>query len=618
MRRVAFVLLLVVACGCNSPWAVVVPEQRHLALRDPAQLPGAPMPPIPAPETVSNPQQLQEKNLSLDEAINIALANSQVVRVLTGINAASSGQTIYDIAIANTSIDQARSVFDPVLNVNNSWNRFELPQGILGTNIPGPLLAGSRTDEYDFSLGLSKKTIIGGTLSLNATEKFQRFEPNLFGLNPILNPQSQRSTSLGYTQPLLKGAGVAANIAPIVVARINTEISYFQFKDSVQEMVRGVVEAYWAVVFARTDRWAKEQQVEQGEGAFKLADAKLRAGLGNAADVAQARAALYNFKADLVGAQANVLLREDALRNIMGLPAQTLERFVLTTPHKTERFEPPWQELLQLAVERRPDIVELKLILEADQQNWIVANNQALPQIDFVSLYRWNGLEGVFPNGTRLSTPAGAFTDWTLGVNFAVPLGLRQARAGLRSAELVIKRDRVNLEQGLHFASHQLAQNLRNLAQFYEQYQAFKESRAAARINLDLQLAQFNTGRGIYLTVLQAITDWGKAISAEANAVAQYNTELARLERQTGTILETHGIRFMEERERFIGPLGRLGPTCPYPAANPPSPNLPIYPAGSEPAERALEEDRPNPVIESPRRPDVLPAPRPLLLPPPQ
>ena len=45
----------------------------------------------------------------MDEAIQIALANADVIRVLTGTTATSTGQTIYDPAITNTDIDAARA-----------------------------------------------------------------------------------------------------------------------------------------------------------------------------------------------------------------------------------------------------------------------------------------------------------------------------------------------------------------------------------------------------------------------------------------------------------------------------------------------------------------------------
>jgi hypothetical protein len=179
----------------------------------------------------------------------------------------------------------------------------------------------------------------------------------------------------------------------------------------------------------------------------------------------------------------------------------------------------------------------------------------------------------------------------------------------MRQAELILVRDRANLEQGTHAALNEVATGVRNISQFYEEYKAFRETRTAARINLEQQLAEWRFGRTIFLNVLQAITDWGNAVSSEAQALAQYNTELARLERVTGTILETHGVRFFEERYKSIGPLGRLAaPVC-YPEAMPPGPNANRYPVDREAGDAALE--RAKPAIPQ-DRPSLIP-----LLPPP-
>lgn len=570
---------------------LVIPEQRTIQVRDPATLPHAQLPAAPPPATVETPRRDDPVwLLSLDEAIRVSLANTRVVRVLAGVTAVSSGRTIYDPAIANTNIDQERARFDPNVQVNNAFNRFENPQAVLDPSSPaGARITGTRTDDYDLNLGLSKTTVTGGTASLNLTDNVARFHPGLFPLNP----QERSALTLSYTQPLLQGAGLGPNLAPLVVAQLETERSFFQFKDSVQDMVRGVIEAYWALVAARTDVWARQQQVEQGRGAYERSAARLRRGLGSASEVAQTRLALANFEADLIGAEARRLDREAALRNIMGLPPNEPRQIVPVTPPSDRRLAVNWEKIVQLAEERRPDLIELKLILEADLQLLQQAQNQSLPRLDAVALYRWNGLEGKTPARTTLSSGPGEFTDWTLGVNFSVPLGLRQGRAALRRTELLIERDRANLDQGFHNMLHQLAANLRNLAQFYEQYLAFKEARRAAQINLDQQLAEFRAGRVIFLNVLQAITDWGNAITAEARALTQYNTELANLERQTGTILETHGITFYQERFGSIGPLGRGAAWRCYPASLPPGPNQGLYPAASEPAENFFELDSP-------------------------
>ena len=133
----------------------------------------------------------------------------------------------------------------------------------------------------------------------------------------------------------------------------------------------------------------------------------------------------------------------------------------------------------------------MKLVLEADATRQIQADNAALPQLDATALYRWNGLTGkTAADGDASRREPGQFTDWSVGVNFSVPLGLRQGRAQVREQDLIILRDRANLEQGLHAAAHDLATTVRDLRAAYEQYQAFLKTRAAAERQPACQLAE--------------------------------------------------------------------------------------------------------------------------------
>lgn len=594
----------------QGPYRIIYPEQRRIDYRDASQFPYVPLPPSAPPPTVGQPPAGDVRYLSLDDAIRICLENDQVIRVLTGVTAVATGRTIYDPAITNTLIDQEQARFDPFLTVNQSWDRFEPPSAFfIDPNNPaaGSAIGGFRTDDYRLGVGLEKNNPLGGQWDFGLSVVNERFQPGVFPLNP----QTTSNMSLGYTQPLLKGGGVRANLAPIVLARIETERSFFQLKSALQDQLASVIEGYWNLVAARVDVWATEKQIEQAEFALRLATAEQEIGRKDASDRAQASTSLANFRANLISANNTVLQREAALRNVLGLPPWDDARIVPVTEPRFDRVPLDWYELVELAAQRRPDLVELKLILEADQQQIILANNNALPQLDAVGFYRWNGLSGEMPNGNGISTGAGQFTDWTLGVNFSVPLGLRQARAQLRQRELILARDRANLDQGLHAASHDLATTLRSLELAYEQYRAYSTARTAALENLQIQSGIFRSGfreSFNYLNVLLANTDWGNAVRNEAAAVAQYNTLLADLERQTGTILETHGVRFFEERYGSIGPLGRIArPVC-YPESTPPSLNAERYLPGDRPAEQSFDLRDPVPRT---RRPSVPPVPQP-------
>jgi outer membrane protein TolC len=617
-KSLLFGFVLAAAGGCASDPAevcrevcenIIMPEQRTIDYRDVGRLPPAPLPAGLPPRTVSDPHpEAPEWDLSLDEAIRIALVNTKVVRVLAGTTAVSSGQTIYDAAITNTTIDQQRARFDPVLTDKNLWSRTNTPAAALDLLHPGrSLIAGSPVDGYISDLGLTKTNVLGGQWGVDWLENPLRF-PGAIGLP--LNPETPRSVTLSYTQPLLQGAGFRVNTAPIVIARLNTEQSYFQYKDSVEELVRGVIEAYWNIVLARLIVWAREIQVQQSREAYELESARLKSGLkGDLGTVAQARVTYFQFQANLVAAKADVLTREGALRNLLLLPPNDGRRIVPVSAPTSQALRPDWDQMVRLAEQRRPDIIELKLITEADRVRLLQAQNQALPQLNATALYRWNGLSGEMPNGEHVSTNPGQFTDWSVGVNFSVPLGLRQGRAQVREQRLIIARDEANLEQGVHAAVQQLAATTRDLDSAYEQYLAYKETRDAADVNVRAQNERFRAGQTIYLNVLQALNDWGTAVSSEAQQLTGYNVALATLERQTGTILETHGLVFFEERFRAAGPLLLPSHDRFYPYANPPAGSPQRYPGTGEPGENAF--DLKSPVERSKQEPaETLPPPR--------
>jgi len=522
-----------------------------------------------------------ERYLSLNECLKTALAQSEVIRVLTGVGATSSGRTVYDTAIAVTPIDIAKARFDPVFLANTAFRRNETPF----LNGAGTAINGLATAGTDYGVGVSDRNLLGGVTAIGARDKFSSDD------NAGFYTRNQPSMDISYTQPILAGAGLAANNAPIVIARLQQEQSYFQFKGAMQQLVRDVISAYWSLVQARTELWAREIQVEQLEFSFRSLAAKADVGLRNRPAAAQAQASWSNARAILVQARASVLQREAALRNIMGLPPEDGQRLVPSTPPTRDRIEFRWKEVVETAQASRPDIVELNLVLNADQQRLVQQSNQARPALDANALYRWNGLSGrTIAANQQMNAPFSENTDWTLGVTFTVPLSLRESRARVRSQELLIAKDRANIRQSLHQIEHQLATVLRSVEQNLQQYEAFREARQAYAFNVRAQRANIQAQRDTLLSELLAITDWANAVSAEAQSLTAYNTELANLELQSGTILETHGVRFVEERYGSIGPHGWcLEETRNYPRNLRPTENSARYQELQQPSEEAFE-----------------------------
>ena len=229
------------------------------------------------------------------------------------------------------------------MTVNNTFSRIEPPFAVRVPIDPldpfGPqqtVIGTTKTQNHNVSAGVAQRNLLGGTSQ--AAVRQRRIA--------VLAGSVSRSTPRIATRPnsatrsrCLRGAGVLANRVPIVLARIDTERSFFQLRDSLQELVRSVIEAYWQVVFARTDVWAREIQVQQAEEAYNRAEARFRAAMADVTETAQARAALAQFRANSISSRANLLSREAALAGILGLP--TIEPLALAADHAAHERSGP-------------------------------------------------------------------------------------------------------------------------------------------------------------------------------------------------------------------------------------------------------------------------------------
>ncbi|MEM8679268.1 MAG: TolC family protein, partial [Planctomycetota bacterium] len=562
------------------------PEQRCIQVRPPEAIKTHGLRATPRPPTVTDEQDGREvRYLSLDEAIHVALQNADIIRVLAGDTAVSSGRSIYDPAIANTQIDQAEATFDPRYEGTQRLERIEVPFAR-----PGPFIDAATTHMATSTGRLEQTKPWGATVG--GGYRYLRDSPGV-----LLDPANRSFVDLTYEQPLLRGLGRRANLAPIVIARIDTERTYYQLKDSVQDLVSSVVTGYWGIVFARIDVWAREQQVEQLAEVYRNFQVQQQVGRTDAGDLAQSAVSLANFRATLIASKANLINQEEALRNLLGLPPGSPIRFVPSTPPVTRRLEFDWDELVVSAQQYRPDLIEGTLLLETDVQRVIRANNNALPQVNALASYQFRGLGGRDAAGAYASSTFGQYGDWNVGVTTSLPLTLRSSRAELRAAELTLARDRANLQQQFHAARHLIALSLRNLDQFYDQYEAFKRVRESSKINLEKQFAVFKFGaeNATVLNLLQAVTDWGNAVSSEAQAISQYNAELANLDRQIGLLLERHDIAFDEAGYRSIGPCWPWKQDPCYARALPLTGNAPRYQDTQQPADDAFNLQRPVP-----------------------
>ena len=532
----------------------------------------ADLPTVPLPEIVVTPESNEFWPLTLREAVNIALRNSQVIRTLEGNQVSSTGVTNYDPAIYEATRDAAMAAFDASVNLNYTADRFNQPPAtVFGPGIP----ANTRRDDATLSASIVKPWATGATTSVgyNPSPGYLFF-PN--GTSGTFNPQYASNTELYIRQPLLRGAGIDVNRSPIRIAQLRADQSIWDVKQATLSLVRSIEEAYWSLQAARAALHAVEDILPLLDSVVRIQQERFEEERTIRAEVAKARAQQAAFRQACIDARSNALNQELHLRNLLGLPPND----GLTIDPVDKASESPLQfdpvQIIQTAADNRPELMRQRLGIRIGEMNLIVAENGFKPQFDLQGLYRTNGLSDNVGDSLDMMFQ-NKYTDWTAGASFSMPIGRRAARANLQAAELELSRERIILRQKIHETAHRLSDVLRQLESVRYQYDEAKTRVEETAIWLEGSRGRYEDpppsgdsqdwlllALNDYLLALRAQAD---SIASRAQLLAQYNTLLATLQEVQGTLLTNYGIQldgdpitqarnsqWLPESERVINP----------------------------------------------------------------
>jgi hypothetical protein len=140
---------------------------------------------------------------------------------------------------------------------------------------------------------------------------------------------------------------------------------------------------------------------------------------------------------------------------------------------------------------------------------------------------------------------------WSLGMQFSMPIGLRQARSQVRNYELQLARANGILASQERNIAHDIATAIQDVTASYAAAQSNIHRVNAASARLDQYRIIFEAGtlpRRELDLVLRAQSSLAAAESAYFQQVAAYNKAIASLHLATGSLLEEHQIWLAEGR----------------------------------------------------------------------
>lgn len=549
------------------------------------------------PRTIADRSREEIWDLSLAEAIQLALINNKVAR--TRNDFLSPGNqlllspdgvvSVYDPAIRDTGflfgtrgVESAQSVFDPILSTNASFGNNSTTQNnqILSGGIPPGGVLNQDTSQVVTSLtknmAYGAQVGIAHTLNYSDSNQLLQLFPSVFTGN----------LQLTYNQPLLAGAGTDFNriSGPIgssiqgvsglnqgvVIARINTDISLMDFEIQVRNMIHDVEELYWELYLAYQNYNSLVMSRNASLQLWQAVHAKFGEGLPGAgrAEEAQAREQYFEARARVEaalggpagrGGEQGIYGIELQLRRICGLTANDGKVIRPTDEPTVAAMVHNWDVSLATAFARREELRKQKWNIKSIEFQLRAAKNLARPQLNFVSSYQMNGfgqhlfgdnapvgsVQENLTNYTR-NLLQGNQTGWNVGLQFAVPLGLRNAHAQIRNTELRLIKAQSVLESQEMEINHEIAGTFQALDYWYQNMQTNYNRRLAAADNMEAALIDYGVDRKALDLVLQAQNRQTIADLAFFRSVIEYNKSLAELQLRQGTLLEYNNIHLAE------------------------------------------------------------------------
>jgi outer membrane protein TolC len=441
-------------------------------------------------------------------------------------------------AVTKTYEAQALAAFDPVMSGQvsreKSLTESDSTTGI--TNINAREVAGNVTlDEF---LPTGTKISVEGTTDLLMSSLYS-------------GDFDQARAGVSITQSLLKGGWLGVNMATLREARLDTRISEFELRGFAEGLVAQIESAYWNYALA-------QQQIEIYSNSLKLAEQQLeetrsRIEVGKLAKVelASAEAEVAQRKEGLIDARSGLELARLGLLRLLNPPSTNLFDREVVLADKLIVPDVTLDDVsshVAVALRMRPDLNQARLSLARGELEVVRTRNGLLPRLDLFVALGNTGYATSFSKAT--GNINGDFYDYTAGLQFAYPIGNRDADAQHRRAEL---------------GREQAAEALTNMAQLVEldvrsAYIEINRTReqtmataATARYRdqaLQGELEKYRVGKSTSLLVGQAERDLLSARIQEVQTTIGYIEAIVNLYLREGSLLERRGLTLSPRAEK--------------------------------------------------------------------
>lgn len=476
------------------------------------------------------------------EALSLADAALRALR--SNLDISISRQT-KESRLFDITVEQAK--FDPTLSVNGQYTRTVSP---LNRPVFGGT-TGNLTDIQIFDQRQSTVTVDATTNLLTGGNVDLNYSPSRTNVNQsvatgfLFNPAYTGGLALTLTQPLLRNAGIELTKTFINIAQNNATVEEHVFRDRVLTVLATVEQTYWEVVFANENLKVAEAALKAAQELLASNRAKAKAGVMSIVDVLQAEAAVASRVEQVIVAEKAIRDQEDQLRRLLNPAEEELRQDLRLTllDQPAVALEPiSLQEAIDIAIERRPEIVQAKKNMETSNLNSKFAKNQLLPTLSFQGTMGLAGLGKDYSDSVNKNF-SGDFYNYGAGLVLSYPLGNRSAWSTFNKRQIEMK----NAEASMVSVRQQIIigvrEAVRRVQTDFKRIETTRSARIMAEKQLQAEQERLKVGLSTTRFVLDFQRDLATAQGNELRAILDYNKSLSNLARHKASTLDRYDLQ---------------------------------------------------------------------------
>jgi outer membrane protein len=344
----------------------------------------------------------------------------------------------------------------------------------------------------------------------------------------ILDPSDgRRRYSYGYiqlTQTLFAGG---RNFFNLRSARSAKKASEFSLDRDRQLLTYNISQSYFSVLANQQILELSERALEQRKEQLRLAKARYNVGSVTKLDVMQAEIDLGNQENDYLQAEQELKISQMELNRLMGVFLEESYPVV----DDSVLFAPVFSsvELVQQALEHRPDLSQLKSDLSANENTLMAERGSYLPTVNFDLSFTTDELDNrrwTF-SPVNHDTRFGFNLSWDFFSGFSRENRIKQAKVSTQNAKYDIMDRKLSIEK-------EVKEAVLSLERIYSQSRITRKNRELASENLALERERYRLGSASLLDLRIAQVTYIQAETDHISKLLEFKTTLSQLEYATG------------------------------------------------------------------------------------